>query len=427
MSIETFEVPSFTPEQLSNLHARIENTIFPQELSLSQERVGWKYGSPASAVKPLLEEWKSNYNWEKARSEINQWHHYKIALEKYDRFKLHFIHEPSNDPNAIPLLLLHGWPSTFYEFHKIIDPLRDGSNGQAYHVVIPSLPGYGFSDAPTEVGTSFSKVADMLNELMLKLDYSKYSCFGTDWGSQLASILAMEHHSHCIGMHVTMYFGSPPLPTLQNIITHPFKVFKFLLGATDLIKYDTLYGKGKLKIKGMNPVDALNDPDAGYRAIQGTRPYSIAYGLTDSPAGLLGWILEKYHHWTDHNSTTYTSDDLSSSPLPHTITTNEFLTQVSIYWLTNTISSSIRFYSEFLDEYKNAKPLDRRPVFGIPVAVTNFKAELFRVPKEWVEVNAPHLKLYTEYPTGGHFAALEVPELLIEDISLFGKKIANLF
>lgn len=130
MSIEPFEIPSFTPEQLSDLHTRIEKTIFPQELTLSEEKIGWKYGTPNSAIKPLLEKWKNNYDWEKARSEMNQWHHYKITLDKYHSLKLHFIHEPSNDPNAIPILLLHGWPSTFYEFHKIINSLRDGVNGQ---------------------------------------------------------------------------------------------------------------------------------------------------------------------------------------------------------------------------------------------------------------------------------------------------------
>ncbi|CAO3648788.1 unnamed protein product [Cunninghamella blakesleeana] len=427
MSIEPFEIPSFTTEQLSDLHTRIDKTIFPQELTLSEEKVGWKYGTPTSALKPLLEKWKNEYDWEKTRTYISQWHHFRIALDKYHSLKLHFIHEPSKDPNAIPLLLLHGWPSTFYEFHKIINPLRDGANGQAYHVVVPSLPGYGFSDPTTEDATTFSKMADMINTLMVELGYAKYSCFGTDWGSQLASILAVEHHTSCIGMHVTMFFGLPPLPTFHNITSHPLKVAKFLLGAINLVHFDTIYGKGKFKVKGTNPVDTFNDDDAAYRAIQGTRPYSIAYGLTDSPAGLLGWLLEKYHFWTDHNSTTATAYDASSSPLPPTISSDEFLTQVSIYWLTNSISSSIRFYSEFLNEVKDKENPSAPHLYSIPVAISNFKYEIYRVPKEWVEVNASDLRLYTEHPTGGHFAALEVPELLIQDISTFGKKIANTF
>ncbi|CAO3581146.1 unnamed protein product [Absidia cylindrospora] len=414
--IQDFEIPSFTTSQLSDLHQRIDSGIQPHEFT--NQKDSWQYGTPWKALEPLVAEWRNSYDWEDARTELNQWHHYKYTTEQ--GLKIHFVHEVSSDPNAIPLILCHGWPSTFYEFHKVINPLRDGKLGaQAYHVIVPSLPGYGFSDPPTAPGFGTTKIGDVFNELMLALGYSKYVAHGTDWGSVVCRSMASNHDKHCSAVHVTLFACAPPFPTLSNLWQHPTKVAKFLLAAK-VLGFDTVYGQGKLKSMGQNFVDANNNPDAGYRAIQGTRPYSLAYGLTDSPIALLGWMLEKYHFWTHHED-----GDIQVATLPSTITVKEVLTQVSIYWLTNTMSSSIRLYYEFLQQTKTMKT-GMMGYIHIPLGISTFKSELSRVPKDWIET-AGNLKFFNEHPLGGHFSALEVPELLVADLRSFGKEAAIVF
>ncbi|KAI8330325.1 Alpha/Beta hydrolase protein [Chlamydoabsidia padenii] len=413
--IESFEIPRFTETQLSDLHYRLDHTIYPQELNAP---VGWKYGTPRRALQPLAQEWRHQYDWEQARDEMNQWHHFKLTTN--DGMKIHFIHESSSQPNAIPLLLLHGWPSTFYEFHKVINPLRDGAhNGQAYHVVTPSLPGYGFSDPPTTPGFGIAQMGDSIHQIMEALGYSKYIAHGTDWGSMVVRYLVSRYHQQCLAIHCTLFVCTPPMPTLKNLYHHPLKVAKFLLGAT-VLGFDQVYGPGKLKIKGRNFADVVNDREAGYRAIQGTRPYSLSYGLSDSPVGLLGWMLEKYHNWTYHSN----KDKFQSiASLPSTVSSKEFLTQVSIYWLTNTMSSSMRLYYEVFHQLDELTPA---VYINNPVAVSLFEDEVLRVPKEWIEATA-NLVLFQEHPMGGHFSAMEEGSLLVSDLQLFGGKMAHLF
>ncbi|CAO3599590.1 unnamed protein product [Absidia cylindrospora] len=413
--IESFEIPSFTSAQLSDLHYRLDNGVYPNELT-TQVGNGWEYGTPRKALEPVVQEWRHSFDWEKPRAEMNQWKHYKLTTAQ--GLKLHFIHEPSNNPNAIPLMLLHGWPSTFYEFHKVINLLRDGQNGQAFHVVVPSLPGYGFSDPPTAPGFGIAKMGEILNELMLALGYSKYMTHGTDWGSTISHQMVTRYENHCSAAHFTMFLCAPPLPTLTNLWNHPMKVAKFLLGAT-VLGFDRVYGPGQFTMKGTNFADVMNDSEAGYRAIQGTRPYTLAYGLADSPIGLLGWILEKYHTYTWHQ------DKAQSSTLPSTLPANEVLTQASIYWLTNSMSSSMRIYYETLNQIKH----EGLKMFGHvnnPIGISAFQGEVLRVPSEWMEV-AGDLKFLNEHPLGGHFSAMEEPELLVADIQTFGKKVSYVF
>ncbi|KAI8081300.1 Alpha/Beta hydrolase protein [Halteromyces radiatus] len=415
MTIETFEIPSFHPSQLDDLHRRLENVIYPHELVLKDNP--WAYGTPRQALEPLVQKWRYSYDWETARTEMNQWHHYKLTGE--NGLKLHFIHEPSKDPKAIPIVLVHGWPSSFYEFHKVINPLRDGKDGsQAYHVVVPSLPGYGFSEPSTTPGFGIPQMGDAIHHLMLSLGYTKYACHGTDWGMMIVRYLAATHDKHCLAMHSTMFMALPPLPTITNLWKRPINVFKFLAGAT-ILGFDQVYGPGKFKSAGNNFADVINNKDAGYRAIQGTRPYSLSYGLTDSPVGLLGWVLEKYHNWTYH------SNNKDASVLPDTISPDELLTQVSLYWLTNTISSSMRLYYEFFQQTDEMlKVFERR--ISIPFGVSNFESDITRSPREWVEA-CGNLQFYSEHSVGGHFSSLEVPDLIVDDLRSFGKKVAKSF
>ncbi|KAJ2964745.1 hypothetical protein NQZ79_g393 [Umbelopsis isabellina] len=409
MSVQPFEIPSFTPEQRATLLDKLKSPVFPHEF---EQNVGWSYGTPRWALEPVLQKWRDEFDWETSKAEMDRWSHFKTEI---DGANIHFVHERSKNPNAIPLVLLHGWPSTFYEFHKVIEPLRDGvDNGQAFHIVVPSLPGYGFSDPPPVRGWGSRKMAAVLNTLMVRLGYTKYVAHGVDWGSILVKVMACLHDENCKAIYTTLNICMPPLPTPSVLWAAPLKVAKFL--ASLALGSDMVYGPGKLKIMGRSFADIDNDKDAGYRAIQGTRPFTLSYGLSDSPVGLLAWILEKYHVWTHHEG------DKESAILPPTIDVNEFLTQVHIYWMTNTISSSMRLYYERLNE-PNANSLMWKAI-KVPCGAGLFASELAKVPRDWLEAWT-NLVQFDEHPTGGHFSALEEPKLTINDLQRFGKKVKN--
>ncbi|KAI9489860.1 hypothetical protein BDB00DRAFT_790791 [Zychaea mexicana] len=288
-SIEPFEIPSIPPQRLASLKEKLQNVEYPNEL---EKNVGWKYGAPRRAVEPLVQAWLNDYNWEKARAEMNKWHHYRAEIQ-----------------------MVHG----------------------------------------------------------------------SDFGTMVGKWLAVKHPQQCKGFHTATSGCMPPIPTPGFLWSHPLKVAKFM--ASIALGMDTVYGRGSSKIKGRSFVDVENDPELGYCAIQSTRPYTLAYGLTDSPVGLLAWLLEKYHNWS------YPENKDDSVVLPDTITTDEFLTQVTLFWLTNSISSSIRFYYETFNDagVKAVFPL----YVNIPSAVSCFPADLSKVPREWLEANF-NLQQYNE-------------------------------
>ncbi|KAI9025959.1 Alpha/Beta hydrolase protein [Phycomyces nitens] len=407
MTFVPFSIPSLSEKQSKELMDRLEDVHYPQEL---EPNVGWSYGAPRWAVKPLVETWRNAFNWEKSREEMNRWKHYRGEVEDIN---LHFVHEPSSDDNAIPIMLLHGWPSTFYEFHKLIEPLRDGVNGgQKYHVVVPSLPGYGFSAPPTTTGYDCAKMGIILNALMVKLGYTKYMLFGTDWGALIGKWIAIKKSENCKAFLTTMPVCVPPLPTIKNVLYNPLKVAKFVSSIP--LGFDSVYGKDVVRIIGRSFMDVENNPDAGYRGIQGTRPYTLAYSLTDSPVGLLAWILEKYHAWTYHPG------DAETTVLPDTISSDEFLTQLTIYWMTRSIGPSTRLYYEVF----HAKDLEGLWSEGvtIPMGYSIFEAEIMKMPAEWVNLTS-NLTFLSEHKLGGHFAALEESDLLLDDIQRFTKNV----
>ncbi|RCI07274.1 epoxide hydrolase [Rhizopus stolonifer] len=403
--VEPFTIPSLDTQELSQ---KLSHVRFPQELDQDQESIGWKLGAPSWAVKEMLEKWKQ-FDWETSKQEMSRWHHYHTRIHD---LKIHFVHEPTTAENATPIVLLHGWPSTFYEFHK---PLRDGSvNSQAFHVVVPSLPGYGFSEAPQKEGCGVMEMARTMHELMLTLGYDKYMIFGTDWGAIIGYSMAQQFPQHCMGFLTSMPTVGPPLPTLTNLINHPFKVFTFIFAI--LVGMTRVYGEYFKSLESTSFANVDKDMEAGYRAIQSTRPYTLAYGLTDSPVGLLGWMLEKYHNWTHFDS----KEAYETQALPHTVSSNEFLTQVSIYWITNSMSSSIRLYYE---AKKNMSNIMGSKVH-VPFGTTYFAGELMKIPRDWIEANT-NLVQHKTHNEGGHFASLEVPHLVSQDIAEFAKRIRS--
>ncbi|CAO3630382.1 unnamed protein product [Mucor hiemalis] len=360
----------------------------------------------------MVHEWKNNYSWKKTCEKLNRWHHYRT---KVNGLNIHFVHEPSSNKDAIPIILIHGWPSTFYEFYKLIEPLRD-SPRQAFHVIVPSLPGYGFSDAPKAPGFGIPDYANTLHELMIDIGYDKYMIFGTDWGSPIGDQMAKDYASHVIGFLTSMPGAYPPVPTLRNIMSHPYKVLLFLLAI--VFGLETIYGKKETKkLSQLTYANVDKCEDAGYRAIQSTRPYTLSYGLSDSPVGLLGWMLEPYHVWSFHQPS-----EANTSSIPKTMTTDEFLTQVTIYWMTNTMSSSCRIYYEA--KRNNMKSLidlakrDMKVLYGVSYFETETKS-----PRDWIETYSDHLIQFKIHDQGGHFAGIEEPDMLMEDIQQFASRL----
>ncbi|KAI9493368.1 Alpha/Beta hydrolase protein [Zychaea mexicana] len=403
-TIEPFEIPSIPAERLALLRQKLQKAEYPNEL---EKDVGWEYGAPRWAVEPLVKAWLNDYDWEKARAEMNSWHHYDAMIQG---LHVHFIHEPSTVPDAIPLLLMNGWPSTFYEYHKIVESLRNGANG-GFSCRYSSLPGYGFSEASKVPGYGVAKNGEMMDELMATLGYTQYMLSGSDWGSNIGNWMARNCSDRCKEFHSVMPLCLPSSPTntLSLLWTHPLHVIKYY--ASIILGIEAVYGNG-FEAEELAFAGVQSDPESGYRAIHGTRPYSLAYGLADSPVGLLAWMLEKFHNWTDHGGI----HDIES--LPDTIFVDEFLTMVTIYWLTNSMSSSIRVYYEAFHEDETMSTCMGR--VNIPTAIIQFLAELAKFPRDWVETSV-NLQQYNEPDVGGHFPALETDQLLLDDLQRFGK------
>ena len=374
---ETFRI-AVPDEVLGDLQARLERTRWPDHIPA----YGWEQGTEVAYLRELLDYWRTKYDWRRHETELNGFAQFRAALS---HGKVHFIHERSPHPQARPLLLLHGWPGSVYEFHKLIPLLtrpeeHGGEASGAFHVVAPSLPGYGFSDAPAEPGFSPRRLAGVMHELMHEvLAYPRYFVQGGDWGAVIASWLGYDHHPEVAGIHLNM-MGLPARPGAEDPpLSDEEKAF--------------LARAGKMMKE-----------DMAYMAIQGTRPQSLGYGLHDSPVGLAGWLVEKFRAWTD-----------CGGELERSVSKDELLTNIMIYWVTGTITSSMRLYYEYRHT-KEALPPGARLV--CPAGFANFPGEIFNPPRSWVE-RSYNVQRWTDMDTGGHFAALEAPEALAGDIRAF--------
>jgi len=364
---------------LDDLRQRLADTRWPDEIPNS----GWDYGSNLGYLKELVEYWRTDFDWRAQEAKLNAFSHFKSEVDGLD---IHFIHERGKGPNPIPLIITHGWPSCFFEMTKIIPLLSDpashgGDAADSFDVVAPSLPGFGFSDHAQDRGMEVQRVAGMWNKLMTQnLGYPKFAAQGGDIGSGVTSRLGFAHADTLIGIHLTSvtrptpYFGSgskPVTPAEQALIDQRAQWFL---------------------------------DEGGYNHIQGTKPQTLAYGLNDSPAGLASWIVEKYRTWSDCGG------DVEKS-----YTKDELLTIVTIYWVTQTISSSTRMYFE---NQKNLWTMEKDQKLGAPAGMAMFPQEISKPPREWAE-RSYDVRRWTEMPSGGHFAALEEPQLLAEEVRAF--------
>jgi len=379
-SIRPFQI-DVSDQQIVDLQQRLALTRIPDQL----ENVSWEYGMDRSYLIELLDYWRNDFDWKQQQDSLNQFDQFKTEIEGLD---LHFIHQRSENPEAIPLMIVHGWPGSVSEFSKIIGPLTDpeaygGDALDSFHIIAPSLPGFGFSDKPDESGYSPEKIAHLLAGLMERLGYERYAIAGGDWGAIINRYLANNYAERLIGLHSNMMLAAQPEDeALRNAVTDAERAAQSARGA-------------------------YMENERGYQRIQGTKPQSLGYALNDSPAGLAAWIVEKFHGWTD-------MPQGADGDLDDHFSKDELLTNVSIYWFTETITSSARIY------YENGKTPIEKPIayIEVPTGAAIYPAEIFITPRSWAEA-AYNLIHWSVMDEGGHFAALEQPDSYMQDLRDF--------
>jgi len=357
---------------LDDLKKRLANPRWPDKEPVAD----WSQGVPLAKALALVEYWRTHYDWRRVENSLNALPQFRTQI---DGLGIHFIHVRSKHENALPIILTHGWPGSIIEFLQAIEPLADptahgGKAEEAFHVVIPSLPGFGFSDKPTEPGWRLPRIANAWAALMARLGYSHYVAQGGDWGAGVTSWMAKQHPSGLAAIHLNLPILFPPPPPPPGGYTAEEQA-----ALAQLVKYGS--------------------DGSGYASIQGTRPQTLGYGLADSPVGQAMWIYEKFQAWSDNKG------DPAEA-----ISVDRMLNDISLYWLTDTAASSARLYYESF-----AKDFVRMPL-EMPVAVSVFKGDLFAPPKVWGDQTYSKLFYWNEVPKGGHFAALEQPELFVAEL-----------
>jgi microsomal epoxide hydrolase len=380
VTIEPFRI-AVPDDEIDDLRRRIHDTRWPDKIPDS----GWTYGTDLDELRPLARYWADEYDWRRHEAALNAFPQFLTTIQGQ---RVHFLHVRSPEPDALPLVLTHGWPGSISEFTHVIGPLTDpaahgGDPADAFHVVAPSLPGYGFSGPTTERGWDVRRIAGAWAELMATLGYDRYGAQGGDWGSMVSRHLGDLDPAHVCGVHVNMITATPPGEA------------------------DDLADLSERETAGMARAHDYFTTGSGYVAIQSTRPQTLAYGLVDSPVGLLSWIAEKFWAWTDN-----------TGRLDDAVARDDLLTDVSIYWFTRTGGSSARLYYESLGS--GAVRVPALP--HVPLGVADFPMEIVGARRRWVERDN-NLVHWSELDRGGHFAALEAPDLLVDDVRTFFRKV----
>ena len=382
MQPERFRI-EITDDAVADLRDRLARTRWPGDYGNDD----WRYGANEEWMQQTLSYWRDGFDFAAFEDALNQWEHYRVVL---DDVPIHYIHARSPAPNALPLVLTHGWPWTFWDFHHVIGPLSDpeaygGDPADAFDVIVPALPGYPLSGPLTKTGVAVRATAALWVRLMRDvLGYGPFAVHGGDWGASVTAQLAHEHAEHLIGAHMS-------LPVLLSV---------------------SYYG-------GLSPDDYGPDEQGWYEKMQArmatanahvavhtTDPQTLAYAFNDSPAGLAAWILERRRLWSDHDGDVFDA-----------ISRDDLLAGVTLYWIGQSIGTSMRYYWE---QWKNPVRIvhDRKPELEAPTAIAVFPNDLIFVPRTVAERHA-NLHRWTVMPRGGHFAAAEEPDLLVEDLREF--------
>ena len=376
MNIQPFTI-HVAQRTLDDLHERLARTRWPDEV----QGADWDYGTNLAYLKTLVAYWHNQFDWRAQEAKLNQFAQFRADI---DGFGIHFIHERGQGPKPLPIILTHGWPGSFFEMVKIIPLLTDpaghgGDPADSFDVIVPSLPGFGFSDRPTVRGMTLTKTAELWAHLMTDaLGYMRFAAAGGDIGAGVTQRLALAHPELLVGIHLT-YLGSSSLRPEQP----------------DLSEAEQRY---------VHALQQWSRQEGAYASIQATKPQTLAYGLNDLPVGLAAWISEKFRTWSD-----------CDGEIERRFSKDELLTDIMIYWVTETIHSSMRTY------YENAhlsSPLETGQHIEVPAGFALFPKEISLPPREWAE-RTLRIERWTQMPRGGHFAALEEPELLVEDLRAF--------
>ena len=378
-AIRTFRIN--VPEaDLIDLRRRVLATRWPDRETVADQ----SQGVQAAKIQELVRYWGTDYDWRKVEAKLNALPQFATTIDGLD---LHFIHVRSRHPNALPLIITHGWPGSILELVKTIGPLTDptafgGRADDAFDVVIPSMPGYGFSARPTETGWNPDRIARAWDVLMKRLGYTRYVSQGGDWGSVVADAMARQAPAGLLGIHVNMPATVPAnvAKAINNGDPAPAG-----LSAEEKAAFDSL--------------TTFFTKNAGYGVMMVTRPQTVGYGLSDSPAGLAAWMYDKFSQWT-----------YSGGEPERSLTKDEMLDDITLYWLTNSAVSSARLYWENNNNNFSAAA-QRTAEISIPVAVTVFPGEIYRAPKSWTQQAYRNLVYFNEVDKGGHFAAWEEPQL----------------
>jgi pimeloyl-ACP methyl ester carboxylesterase len=365
--------------ELADLRRRIEQTRWPDQVP----EIGWAQGTELGYLRALLDYWADGFDWPARQRELNTYAHFRADI---DGVAVHFVHEKARAGRGIPLILSHGWPSSFVEYLPLVplltDPVAHGIDGPAFDVIIPSLPGYGFSERPARTGVHYRDTATRWHRLMHELGYQRYGAHGGDFGAGVSTFMALDDPDPMIGIHlsnleITPYtgVGSPPLTAAEQAF--------------------------------LTANQSWASTERGYSSIQSTKPQTLGYGLNDSPAGLAAWVCEKWRSWTD-----------SGGDLDGYLSRDYLLTMLTIYWATRTITSSLRDYYDNRWTAVTIGPQDR---VTVPTAIAVFDHQFVpegEPPREWAQ-RLYDVRQWTRMPRGGHFAPVEQPNLVAADLATF--------
>ncbi len=367
--IDPFRIQA-SDSALEDLNRRLRATRWPDAETVDD----WSQGIPLAYVREVCEYWAEKYDWRQREALLNEFPQFHTEIDGCD---IHFVHARSKHENALPLVITHGWPGSIVEFQKVIGPLSDptsygGEASDAFHVVCPSLPGYGFSGKPTATGWGIERIADTWGKLMRRAGYERYVAQGGDWGAMVTTYIGIRDPQHCAGIHLNMPIALPDPETLGDL--------------TEREK------------SAMASMEHYQQWDSGYSKQQSTRPQTVGYGLVDSPTAQAAWILEKFWSWTD----------CDGHP-ENVLSRDELLDNVMLYWLPGTGASSARLYWESF----NSPSFD--PV-KVPVGCSIYPREIFRTSKRWAEKRFGDLLHWNELDKGGHFAAFEQPATFVDEV-----------
>ena len=371
-NLEPFRI-GIADSDLDDLRARLRRARWPEREPLND----WSQGVPLDWLQELCQHWEDGYDWRATERRLNDIAQFRSTI---DGVGIHFIHVRSPIPSATPLILTHGWPGSFLEFEQALAPLTDpaahgADPGIAFHVVVPSLPGYGFSDRPATTGWDIHRIARAWCELMTRLDYPRFIAAGSDWGTSISTSIALQQPHRVTGLHLVPPLVAPNLDA-GNLTT--------------------------TEQTALRDLDARSRQGSGYSAVHGTRPQTIGYALLDSPTGLAAWIGEKLATWTDQ-----TGDGLSRE---------QILDNLSLYWFTRTAASSARLYWESIDEISSSFTSATTDTIDVSTGCAVFPAEVPRPSRRWVERRFTNIVNWNEPHRGGHFGAWEEPDLFVDGL-----------